>query len=88
MSEWAAAWPQRAWMRPGHGKTSGAEFRDAFGADIDTILCCMQKPDARGCRKRSIGPTLAEVRLDAAGNLDPAAWTTAPGSATDSCLPD
>jgi len=84
MSDSAAAWPARAWMRPGHGKGSEAEYRQAFGADIDRLFCCMKTPGAKGCKQRAIGPTAADVRLDPTGNLDPAAWVAGDGPA--SCL--
>ncbi len=88
MSEWASQWPQRAWMKPGHRKTSEAAYREAYGNDIDTIMCCMRTPDARGCRSRVIGPAARDVKLTSDGSLDLAGWSAASSTATASCALD
>jgi hypothetical protein len=85
MSTWAAAWPQRAWMKPNHRKTSEAAYRDAYGTDIDKLMCCMRTPDAKGCRKRKIGPLASDVLLTAQGDLA-SIWEEGASDAT--CLLD
>lgn len=84
-STWASAWPNAAWMRPSHRRPDAAAFADSFGKHIEMLQCCINNPDARGCRKRAVGPTVADVTL-ANGLLQDDSWINAPETATASCV--
>jgi len=80
---WAKMPPGRAW-----GSTS-AVYPAPDGKHIwvaDAIRCCEKTPNAIGCRFRPIGPTEADVKLDARGLLTADSWVQGSDASVPACV--
>jgi len=80
--------PIRAWMPLEHGIDSPEEYHRDHGAMIEAIRCCEKTPNAIGCRFRPIGPTEADVKLDAGGRLSANSWVEGSDSSVPACVPE
>lgn len=85
LSDAGQSWPDKAWMPMDHGVGSAEAFQTQYGKHIDRMKCCCQKPNARGCKTRAFGPTVAEMGMDG-GTASLPEWRNAPADATESCL--
>ena len=86
-SYFARQFPRHAWMPFGHGVDSKEDYHRAFEPMAEAIRCCAKSPNAIGCRFRAIGPTEAEVKLDARGLLSEEAWLRGSDSSIPACVP-
>lgn len=74
-------YPAAAWMPLDHEESSAESYDAAFGKHIARMKCCCAKPNARGCKTRTYGPTSADV-----GGTALPEWRAADPAAADSCL--
>jgi hypothetical protein len=82
----ASRFPHQAWMPFEHGIRSEDEFHRDVGPMIKALRCCEKTPNAVGCRSRSIGPTEAEVTLDAQGLLSEDSWVLGSDGSVPACV--
>jgi hypothetical protein len=78
--------PFQAWMPLEHGIESRDDYHRDFGPMIEAIRCCEQTPNAIGCRFRPIGPTEADVMLDARGLLSEGSWVRGSDASVPACV--
>jgi hypothetical protein len=78
--------PLRAWMPLEHGIASTSDYNRDLGPMIAAIRCCEKTPNAVGCRFRPIGPTEADVKLDARGLLSEDSWVRGSDATVPACV--
>jgi hypothetical protein len=78
--------PLQAWMPLEHGIASPEDYHRDLGPMIAAIRCCEKTPNAVGCRFRPIGPTEADVALDARGLLSDASWVRGSDATVPACV--
>ncbi len=83
----ARRFPFQAWMPLEHGIDSKDDYHRDLGPMIDAIRCCEKTPNAIGCRSRPIGPTEADVKLDARGLLTADSWVQGSDATVPACVP-
>ena len=83
----ARRFPSQAWMPFEHGIESRDDYHRALGPMIAAIRCCEKTPNAIGCRFRPIGPTDADVKLDARGRLTADSWVRGSDASVPACVP-
>ncbi len=79
--------PLQVWMPFEHSYASEDEYHRDLGPMIEAIRCCERTPNAVGCRVRALGPTEAEVKLDARGLLSADSWVEGGDNSIPACVP-
>ncbi len=82
----ASRFPRKAWMPLEHGIDSEDEYHRDLGPMIEALRCCEKTPNAVGCLSRSIGPTEADVKLDARGLLSEDGWVSGSDLSVPACV--
>ncbi len=78
--------PFQSWMPIEHGISSPEDYHRDLGPMIAAIRCCEKTPNAVGCRFRPIGPTEADVKLDARGLLSESSWVSGSDASVPACV--
>jgi hypothetical protein len=79
--------PLQVWMPFEHSFSSKDEYHRNLGPMIEAIRCCEKTPNAIGCRVRALGPTEADVKLDARGLLTADSWVAGSDTSVRACVP-